>query len=113
MAAANLALVYALIGEQDQAITLIERLLSTPGPFPWLGLIFHRHYAGRSSSALGVGLAAQQSALPEDPRRTGAEDDLLESVFCSDGMRPSGDYATRGYPCFEKIVASIAPKERH
>ena len=30
--AANLALVYALIGEQDQAITLIERLLSTPGP---------------------------------------------------------------------------------
>jgi tetratricopeptide (TPR) repeat protein len=34
MAAANLAMVYALIGEQDPAITLIERLLSTPGPFP-------------------------------------------------------------------------------
>ena len=30
-AAANLALVYALVGEPDQAITLIERLLSTPG----------------------------------------------------------------------------------
>jgi TolB-like protein/DNA-binding winged helix-turn-helix (wHTH) protein/Tfp pilus assembly protein PilF len=30
--AANLALVYALVGESDQAITLIERLLSTPGP---------------------------------------------------------------------------------
>jgi TolB-like protein/DNA-binding winged helix-turn-helix (wHTH) protein/Tfp pilus assembly protein PilF len=30
--AANLALVYALTGESDQAITLIERLLSTPGP---------------------------------------------------------------------------------
>ena len=30
--AAHLALVYALTGEQDQAITLIERLLSTPGP---------------------------------------------------------------------------------
>ena len=30
--AANLAMVYALIGEQDPAITLIERLLSTPGP---------------------------------------------------------------------------------
>ena len=30
--AAMLALVYALTGEQDQAITLIERLLSTPGP---------------------------------------------------------------------------------
>jgi len=29
--AANLALVYALTGEQNQAITLIERLLSTPG----------------------------------------------------------------------------------
>jgi len=31
MVAANLALVYALVGEPDQAITLIERLLSTPG----------------------------------------------------------------------------------
>ncbi len=31
--AANLALVYSLVGEPDQAITLIERLLSTPGPF--------------------------------------------------------------------------------
>ncbi len=30
--AAQLALVYALTDEQDQAITLIERLLSTPGP---------------------------------------------------------------------------------
>jgi serine/threonine protein kinase/Tfp pilus assembly protein PilF len=29
--AANLALVYAIVGEPDQAITLIERLLSTPG----------------------------------------------------------------------------------
>ena len=29
--AANLALVYALVGEPDEAITLIERLLSTPG----------------------------------------------------------------------------------
>ena len=30
--AANLALVYALVGEPDEAITLIERLLATPGP---------------------------------------------------------------------------------
>jgi tetratricopeptide (TPR) repeat protein len=30
--AANLALIYALVTEPDQAITLIERLLSTPGP---------------------------------------------------------------------------------
>jgi TolB-like protein/DNA-binding winged helix-turn-helix (wHTH) protein/Flp pilus assembly protein TadD len=29
--AANLALVYALVGEKDEAITLIERLLTTPG----------------------------------------------------------------------------------
>jgi serine/threonine protein kinase/Flp pilus assembly protein TadD len=29
--AANLALVYALVGEPDRAITLLERLLSTPG----------------------------------------------------------------------------------
>ena len=33
--ATNLALVYALLGEPDQAITLIERLLSTPGPVQW------------------------------------------------------------------------------
>ena len=33
--AANLALVYALVGESDQAITLIERLVSTPGAFSW------------------------------------------------------------------------------
>jgi TolB-like protein/Tfp pilus assembly protein PilF len=33
--AAYLALVYALVGEPDQAITLIERLLSTPGPSEW------------------------------------------------------------------------------
>jgi tetratricopeptide (TPR) repeat protein len=32
IAAGNLALVCALLGEQDQAITLIERLLATPGP---------------------------------------------------------------------------------
>jgi tetratricopeptide (TPR) repeat protein len=37
IAAGNLALVYALLGEPDQAITLIERLLSTPGPVHWLG----------------------------------------------------------------------------
>ena len=33
--AANLALVYALLDEPDQAITLIERLLSTPGAVHW------------------------------------------------------------------------------
>ena len=34
---ANLALVYALVGESDPAITLIERLLSTPGPISFPG----------------------------------------------------------------------------
>jgi tetratricopeptide (TPR) repeat protein len=37
MEAATLAMVYAFIGEQEQAITLIERLLSTPGPFSGSG----------------------------------------------------------------------------
>jgi len=37
MAAANLAMVYALVGERDPAINLIERLLSTPGPFAGSG----------------------------------------------------------------------------
>ncbi len=36
LAAANLALVYALLAEADQALTLIERLLSTPGAVTWL-----------------------------------------------------------------------------
>jgi serine/threonine protein kinase/Tfp pilus assembly protein PilF len=34
-ASANLALVYALLGEPDQATPLIERLLSIPGPLDW------------------------------------------------------------------------------
>ena len=33
--AACLALIHALLGERDEAITLIERLLSTPGPVAW------------------------------------------------------------------------------
>jgi tetratricopeptide (TPR) repeat protein len=35
--AGNLAMVYALLGEPDQAITLIERLLATPGAVQGLG----------------------------------------------------------------------------
>jgi tetratricopeptide (TPR) repeat protein len=34
-AVAKLALIYALVGEPDQAITLIERLLATPGAALW------------------------------------------------------------------------------
>jgi TolB-like protein/Flp pilus assembly protein TadD len=33
--AANLALIHALLGERDEAIALIARLLSTPGPVEW------------------------------------------------------------------------------
>ncbi|MEO7165909.1 MAG: protein kinase [Chthoniobacterales bacterium] len=33
--AGNLAVTYALIGEADQALELIERLLATPGPIEW------------------------------------------------------------------------------
>ncbi|HMJ05869.1 MAG TPA: tetratricopeptide repeat protein [Chthoniobacterales bacterium] len=31
----NLALVYALVGDADQAVTLLERLLSAPGALSW------------------------------------------------------------------------------
>ena len=41
MYAGNLAMVYALIGEQEPAIALIERLLSTPGPFPGTDMPSH------------------------------------------------------------------------
>ncbi len=33
--AASLALIHALLGERAEAITLVERLLSTPGPVGW------------------------------------------------------------------------------
>jgi tetratricopeptide (TPR) repeat protein len=32
----NLALIYALVGEPDQALTLIERLITIPGPVQWI-----------------------------------------------------------------------------
>lgn len=35
--AANLALVYAIVGDQEEAITLLERLLSTPGAMSFPG----------------------------------------------------------------------------
>ncbi len=56
--AANLALVYALVGEPDQALTLIERLLSTPGAV---------HYPDFSSS---ITLAELRLRWEWDPLRT-------------------------------------------
>jgi hypothetical protein len=69
--AANLALVYALIGEQDQAITLIERLLSIPGlvstpPCPSTMTLADLRLRWEWDSL------PQQSAFPENPRRTRA-----------------------------------------
>jgi tetratricopeptide (TPR) repeat protein len=72
--AGNLALVYALVGEQDQAITLIERLLFTPGPVHWPNF---------------------PSSITLAELRLRWEWDSL-----------------RGNPRFEKIVASLAPRER-
>ena len=118
--AANLALVYALIGEQDQAITLIERLLSTPGAVHRPGFSAE-HHARRAASALGVGFAPQQSALPEDSRRTGAEDCSNKHIISATLQIPSKlNYGKlrlhplwdpfRGDPRFERSVASFAPK---
>jgi len=73
VAAGHLALVCAFVGEEDQAITLIERLLSTPGPVQ--GLDQPQNITlRRVAPALEWDSLRRQSAFPEDPRRTGAED---------------------------------------
>ena len=81
--AGNLALVYALMGEQDQAITLIERLLSTPGSIQWLDHPQNITLA-ELASAVGMGFAAKQPAFPENSRRDGAEDRHLEIALEKD-----------------------------
>ena len=102
--AANLALVYALVGEQEQAITLIERLLSTPGPVGATVGCYLEHHTVRTASALGVGLAPQQSALPEDPRRTGAEDDLLGATGECHTRRREAWISNRSCSLFEVLL---------
>jgi len=57
----NLALVYALIGESDQAITLIERLLSTPGPVAWPDF-------SRNITLADLRLRWEWDSLRSDPR---------------------------------------------
>ena len=59
--AGNLALVYALLGEQDQAIALIERLLSTPGPVSWLD-------CGASITLTELRLRWEWDSLRSNPR---------------------------------------------
>ena len=59
--AGNLALVYALIGEQDQAITLIERLLST------LGAVTYPDYPG-SITLAELRLRWEWDSLRSNPR---------------------------------------------
>jgi TolB-like protein/Tfp pilus assembly protein PilF len=60
-AAGNLALVYALVGEPDQAITLIERLLSTPGALQGLGF-------PQNMTLADVRLRWEWDLLRSDPR---------------------------------------------
>ena len=60
--AANLALVYALVGEQDQAITLIERLLSTPGAVHGPG------FSGVASRWPSLRLRWEWDSLRSNPR---------------------------------------------
>jgi serine/threonine protein kinase/Tfp pilus assembly protein PilF len=57
----NLALVYALVGESDQAITLIERLLSTPGPIGWPDF-------ARNITLADLRLRWEWDSLRSDPR---------------------------------------------
>jgi tetratricopeptide (TPR) repeat protein len=59
--AANLALAYTLIGEPDQAITLIERLLSTPGPV-------HCSNLPSSITLADLRLRREWDSLRSDPR---------------------------------------------
>ena len=57
MEATNLAVVYALTGEQDAAINLIERLLSVPGEFfPGPGLIFRLTLRCQTCVCVGNGI---------------------------------------------------------
>ena len=58
---ANLALIYSLVGEPDQAIPLIERLLSTPGPVECSDYPYNMTLAE-------LRLRWEWDALREDPR---------------------------------------------
>ena len=59
--AGNLALVSALVGEQDQAITLIERLLSIPGSVHWPDFAY-------SITLADLRLRWEWDSLRSDPR---------------------------------------------
>ena len=60
--AAHLALIYALSGEQDQAITLIDRLLSTPGP------VFATSDASSNITLADLRLRWEWDSLRRNPR---------------------------------------------
>ena len=74
-----LALVYAHTGEIDQAIRLIERLLTTPGAVVTRRTCSqYRHHAHGPAPSLRMrSSAAQRSAFPEGPRRARTKDDSL------------------------------------
>ena len=57
-----LALIYARVGENDQAIPLIEQLLKTPGA---VDSVDYSITPERSEISLGMGSVAERSALSE------------------------------------------------
>jgi hypothetical protein len=66
---ANLALIYAHVGEPDQAISLIGNVLRMPG-----GVFFgSENELMGTTAALAMGSATEGSALPGDSRRARAQ----------------------------------------
>jgi TolB-like protein/DNA-binding winged helix-turn-helix (wHTH) protein/Flp pilus assembly protein TadD len=63
----NLALAYALTGEANQAITLLERLLITPGTVDWPSFLQKSNYA-QSITLADLRLRWEWDSLRKDPR---------------------------------------------
>ena len=72
-ASAGLAMIYALTGEAEKAITMIEHLLTVPSQLTRV----LEYDADRTEMALGMGSAAEQSAFPENHREPGTANRLL------------------------------------
>ena len=73
----NLALVYALTGESEKAVTLIEQLLTKPA-------VEVQGVTGNDPdepAELEMGCTAKQSAFPGNSRRAGAENCVLKEVY--------------------------------
>ena len=68
--AANLAVVYALIGEQEKAITLVERLLFTPGPVEFPIARRASHWPTFACAGSGTPCAAIRASRKSSPARS-------------------------------------------